>query len=119
MLESVLVGTVLGFLSGLGTGGGSLLILWLTMIRAMPQEQARMINLMFFLPSAVIACLFHWKQGELPFKKILPAVIAGSIMAGLFAWLAGSWDTHILKKGFGILLLFTGARELLYQPRKQ
>ena len=34
MLESlpviIIVGTVLGFLSGLGIGGGSLLIIWLT-----------------------------------------------------------------------------------------
>ena len=29
---SVLVGTVLGFLSALGIGGGSLLILWLTLV---------------------------------------------------------------------------------------
>ena len=36
MLESlpvaVIIGTVLGFLSGLGIGGGSLLILWLTAV---------------------------------------------------------------------------------------
>ena len=36
MLESLpvtlIIGTLLGFLSGLGVGGGSLLILWLTVI---------------------------------------------------------------------------------------
>ena len=52
MLDSLpvvlLVGTVLGFLAGLGVGGGSLLILWLTLIAQTPQEEARNINLLFF-----------------------------------------------------------------------
>ena len=46
---SLLAGAVLGFLSGLGTGGGSLLLLWLTMVVGMPQQDARMVNLLFYL----------------------------------------------------------------------
>ena len=58
MLESLpvtlLVATILGFLTGLGVGGGSLLILWLTIVLGMDQATARGINLLFFLPAAVI-----------------------------------------------------------------
>lgn len=118
MLESILIGSLLGLLSGLGTGGGSLLILWLTIGKAIPQDIARVINLMFFVPSALIACLFRWKQGNLVIKKVLPAIVAGSLTAGILAWCAGQWDTELLKKAFGILLLFTGVRELLYKPKK-
>ena len=116
MLESILIGTALGFLSGLGTGGGSLLILWLTIAKAIPHALARNINLMFFIPSALVACLYRWKQGRLEIKKILPAIIAGSISAGVLAWFSSQWDTDMLRKAFGILLLFTGVRELLYKP---
>ena len=56
---SLLVGTVLGFLSGLGIGGGSLLILWLTMVLDMEQSAARFVNLLFFLPSASVSCYFR------------------------------------------------------------
>ena len=122
MLESfsvsVLVGTVLGVLSGLGTGGGSLLILWLTLMLGMDQETARSINLMFFIPSALVACLFRWKQGRLDIKKVLPAIIAGSIASGLFTFLSRDMDTTILRKLFGGLLIVTGLRELLYRPKK-
>ena len=111
---ALLVGTVLGFLSALGTGGGSLLILYLTLLLSIPQTEARVINLLFFLPSAGIVSLFRWKQGHLKIKKILPAMIAGSITAGIFAFFSASWDVTILKKLFGILLLFTGFRELTY-----
>jgi len=122
MLESfsvsVLVCTVLGVLSGLGTGGGSLLILWLTLMLGMDQETARSINLMFFIPSALVACLFRWKQGRLDIKKVLPAIIAGSIASGLFTFLSRDMDTTMLRKLFGGLLIVTGLRELLYRPKK-
>lgn len=122
MLDSIpvviIVGTVLGVLAGLGIGGGSILILWLTLILGMPQQAARSINLLFFLPSAVIACIFRWRQGTLDFKKVLPAMIAGCLSAGFFSLLAALVDTEVLRKPFGIILLLTGLRELLYRPRK-
>ena len=118
-LVSILIGTALGILSGLGTGGGSLLILWLTLVLGMEQPEARAINLMFFIPSALVACLFRWKQGRLDIKKVLPAIIAGSIASGLFTFLSRSMDTVLLQKIFGGLLLLTGVRELMYKPKKK
>lgn len=123
MLESfpviLAVGTALGFLSGLGTGGGSLLILWLTLVLHMSQTDARSINLLFFIPSALIACLFRRKQGVLDFRKILPAIAAGCAAAALFSWVGLQLNTGLLKKAFGILLLFTGIRELTYKPKSE
>ena len=112
------IGAVLGFLSGLGVGGGSLLMLWLTLVLGLDHSVARDINLLFFLPAAAIASFFRWKQGALSFNKILPAVIAGCISAGLFACLSRHIDITLIKKLFGALLLATGLRELFYRPRK-
>lgn len=121
MLESLpvilIVGTVLGVLTGLGIGGGSLLILWLTVVLEMDPAAARDINLLFFLPSAVIACFFRWKQGLIPWKKIVPAIITGSIAAALFSMLSGYLDIRLLKKLFGGLLIITGLRELFYKEK--
>ena len=116
---AVAIGTVLGILSGLGTGGGSLLILWLGLVLGMEQPDARAINLLFFIPSALIACLFRWKQGRLDIKKMLPAIIAGSIVSGIFTFLSQDIDTGLLRKLFGGLLLITGVRELLYRPKRK
>ena len=122
MLESfpfiILVGTLLGFLSGLGIGGGSLLIIWLTVVLGMDHNSARSINLLFFLPSALIACIFRWKQGAIRWKKILPAMVSGCIAAALFSWLGGMFQIELLKKLFGGLLILTGLRELFYRPRE-
>lgn len=114
----LVIGALLGFLSGLGVGGGSLLMLWLTLVLGLEHSIARNINLLFFLPAAAIASFFRWKQGALSFKKILPAVIAGCISAGLFACLSRNIDIALIKKLFGALLLATGLRELFYRPRK-
>ena len=116
---SVCVGTLLGFLSGLGTGGGSLLILWLTLVLGMPQVQARIMNLLFFIPAALVACIFRWKQGRLDIRKVLPAICVGSAVSAFFSFISTTWNTDLLQKLFGFLLLFTGIRELLYQPKER
>ena len=115
----LITGCILGFLSGVGVGGGSLLMLWLTLVLNMPHHIARSINLLFFIPSALIASLFRWRQGDLKPAKIVPAIIAGCIAAALFSLMSQVIDTSLLKKLFGILLLFAGLRELMYKPRKE
>ena len=122
MLDSIpvalIIGSVLGILAGLGIGGGSLLMLWLTLIVGMPQHTAAGINLLFFIPSAIIASFFRWKQGALDIKRILPAMIAACISAGFCCVLRSYIPTELIKKIFGGLLLMTGLREIFYRPRK-
>jgi uncharacterized membrane protein YfcA len=112
------VSVVLGTLSGLGTGGGSLLIILLTLGLDMDHNTARTINLMFFLPAALIACYFRRKQQKLDFKKVFPAILSGTVTAAVFCLTANRIELKYLKKLFGLLLLYTGIRELLYRPRK-
>lgn len=123
MLESfsflLILSSLLGFLAGLGVGGGSLLILWLTLVSGMEQSQARIFNLLFFLPSAVVATLFRWKQGVVDVKMILPAVLAGCTAAAAFSILGRALDTTVLKKLFGGLLLLTGIKELTFRASKK
>lgn len=121
MLESLpvtlLVATGLGFLTGLGVGGGSLLILWLTAVLSWDPAAARGGNLLFFLPGAFLSCLLRKRQGQLPLKKLLPAVISGVIAAAVTAWVSAGLETGLLRKLFGALLLVTGVRELFYRPK--
>lgn len=118
MVVSVIVGILLGFLAGLGIGGGSLLILWLNFVLHLDPQTARGINLLFFLPSALAAIYFRRKQGAIDLKKISPAMIAGCAAALLFSWLGSNLDLELLKKLFGGLLILTGLRELFYKSRK-
>lgn len=113
----IIVGTVLGFLTGLGVGGGSLLIIWLTAVVGTDPATARGINLLFFLPGAFIAICFRRKQGAIKWNNVLPPAIAGCIAAAVFSWFSTVWDTEILKKVFGGILIAAGIRELFWKSK--
>lgn len=122
MLESfpiaVLIATVLGFLSGLGIGGGSLLMLWLTVVLNKDPATARCINLLFFIPSALVACIIRNRNGELDLRSPIPAILSGCICAAFGTFIGANMDTQLIKKFFGAILLVAGAKELFYRPRK-
>ena len=44
-------------------------------------------------------------------------MIVGAVIAGIVAYVSAGMDTQWLKKIFGILLLGTAVRELLYKPK--
>lgn len=115
---AILAGILLGYLAGLGVGGGSLLILWLTLVLHLEQATARSVNLLFFLAAAGAVSFFRWKRGTLSLRTLLPAILAGCCSAALFSWFGTKLDVHLMKKAFGVLLLLTGLRELCYRPRK-
>ena len=115
---AVAVGTLLGFLSGLGVGGGSLLVVWLTAVLATDPRLAQGMNLLFFLPAALCACFFHIRRKKLSWSLVLPAAGAGCLTAALGAFLAGRMDTDLLRKFFGGLLLLAGLSELFRRPKK-
>jgi uncharacterized membrane protein YfcA len=117
-MATVILGTVLGCLSGLGVGGGSLLMLWLTVFLGIAYPTARTINLLFFIPTALISCFFRRKQGALDLKRVLPAILFGVAAAAVTSILSSRFDMALLKKLFGGLLIITGLRELFYRPRK-
>lgn len=119
MLESLpiclLVGGVLGFLAGLGVGGGSLLILWLTLALGWEPQRASSVNLLFFLPAAAVSTAFRWKQGLPRGRGLILAIVSGCIAAWVFSLLRVRMDTQLLRRLFGLLLLATGVRELRYR----
>lgn len=117
-MVNVLIGAGLGFLSGLGVGGGSLLLLWLTLVTGVPQNEARVMNLMFFLPCALIATVFRWKQSKKDKRLLLTAAGAG-LAGALIGNLVGPMvDAELLKKAFGVMFILCGVRELRYRTGK-
>ena len=116
-LLSTAVASIMGMLAGMGVGGGSLLLLWLTQVALIPQQQAKLINLLFFLPAAIISSLFRRKQMVFEISMVIPGIVAGAISAGIFSILGCYLDIEMLKKLLGGLLIVTGIRELFYHPR--
>ncbi len=111
-IYSALAGLAAGILSGFGIGGGTLLLLWLTLWGGMDQLHAGSVNLLYFVCCALPALWGHTKHGMLEKRAVLwcaltgvPACIAGSLLA---VWL----DVTLLRRLFGGFLLLIGFREL-------
>lgn len=111
-LPGLLAGGIAGLLSAFGLGGGTLLLLWLTLFSGMPQQTAQAINLLYFLPVAAASLPSHFHNGYLKKAPILCAAAAGSLAAAAAALLATGLETELLRKCFGVYLLAMGALEL-------
>ena len=117
-LLNLSIATLMGFLAGMGVGGGSLLLLWLTQVAMLEQTQARLINLLFFLPAATVATFFRRKDHRIDKRAALSAAAAGCSAAIIFSYISYLLDVSILKMLLGGLLILTGIREIFYRPRK-
>ncbi len=115
-LLSVLAGAVTGVLSGLGLGGGTLLLIYMTAFAGLPQALAQGINLLYFLPAAGCALPSHAKNGYLDRRVILPAALTGLLTAGLASLAATALPVALLRRFFGFFLLCMGLSEL-FRPK--
>ena len=88
----------------LGLGGGGLLILYLTALAGMGQRQAQGINLVFFLPTALIGLFFHGKNGLVRWKTAWVCIPFGLLGIGAGAWLSRVLPSQLLGKGFAAFL---------------
>ena len=105
-------GLVCGVFSGLGIGGGTLLMVWMTAVMGMEQRMAQGINLLYFLPTAVCALIFHIKNRLIRWRVVIPVAITGCLTAAGAAFLATAIDATLLRKLFGGFLLLVGLNEM-------
>lgn len=107
-----LIGFCAGIISGMGIGGGTILIPALLFLVEISQHQAQGINLLYFIPTALVALFIHRKAGNLSGKVAKPLVLFGLVGAAAGAWLAVSLESALLRKLFGGFLFLMGVSEL-------
>ena len=111
MMQAV-VGALSGVIASMGLGGGFVLLIWLTLHDGMPQRQAQGINLLFFLPIALISVVMHLRSGLIDKRLVfamIPGGVAGAVLGALASQMVGN---DILRKIYAVFLLFFGLREL-------
>lgn len=97
-----------GIISAWGIGGGTLLLLIMTLFFGFDQRTAQGINLLFFLPTAFSALLVYRKKGFLHKSTICRAAPWAALGALAGSFLTLRLESSILEKPFGIFLLFSG-----------
>ncbi len=93
-------------------GGGTILILVLSVFMGIEQHIAQASNIIYFIPTSIVAIIVSTKQKLVNYKAGIPIAIAGSISAGVGAKLANIINSQSLKKYFGIFLGFIAILEI-------
>lgn len=108
----ILIGIISGIVSGSGMGGGTILILCLSLFLGIDQHVAQATNLIFFIPASITVILVNLKQKLIKWKDAIPITIAGIIGAIAGASISIKTDVQILKKYFGYFLLIIAIHEI-------
>lgn len=108
----VLIGLASGIISGMGIGGGTVLIPALTIFMGIEQKTAQAVNLVYFIPTAVIALVNHCKNNRVEKGAVLRIVIPGIIGAVIGSFIAMKVNSGMLRKCFGAFLGVMGCMEI-------
>ena len=111
-MTEVLIGIISGIVSGTGMGGGTILIFLLSFILGIEQHTAQATNLIFFIPTSIVAIIVNFKNKNINTKQAIIISIFGVLGAIIGANIAIYMDVKILKKGFGIFLIFVTINEI-------
>lgn len=107
-----LIGVLSGIVSGMGIGGGTILIPALTVFFGIDQQAAQNINLIYFIPTALMALTTHFKNGSVEKSVLWRIVLPGIIGAIIGSYIAVRIDALMLRKIFGFFLLAMGLLEI-------
>ena len=111
MIE-ILISLISGIVSGLGMGGGTILIFLLSNIIKIEQHTAQATNLIFFIPTSIMAIIINLKSKNINLKIAIIISLFGIIGAIIGSKIATNINVFILRKYFGIFLAIIAINEI-------
>ena len=111
-MGEILIGIVSGIVSGAGMGGGTILIFLLSFVMGVEQHIAQATNLIFFIPTSIVAIIVNLKNKNIDLKLATIISICGVIGAIIGANIAINIDVGLLKRFFGIFLAVVAINEI-------
>ena len=104
-MKEVIFGVIAGIIAATGMGGGTILILLLNLFGDIQQHMVQGINLVFFIPTSIVAIYMNIRHKTIDYKLSIVLIIFGIIGAICGSLLSFKIDNQNLKKYFGIFLL--------------
>lgn len=108
-----------GVLGGMGMGGGTVLIPLLSIFYSVAQHTSQAVNLISFIPMAVVALIIHIKNKLVKFSKILLIILPGVATCVLGCYLARAMSGDLLKRCFGGFLVLLSIFQFVAGFRKK
>lgn len=104
-MKEIIFGVVSGMIAATGMGGGTILILLLNLFGDIKQHMIQGINLVFFIPTSIVAIWMNIKHKTIDYKLAKPVIGFGMIGAICGSLLSFKIENQNLKKYFGIFLV--------------
>ena len=111
-MREVIIGLVSGVVSGTGMGGGTILIFLLTFMCGIEQHIAQATNLIFFIPTSIVAIIVNLKNKNIDMKLAVIITVFGVFGAIIGANLSVNTDMNLLRKCFGVFLAVIAIHEI-------
>ena len=111
-MEKILIGIVSGIFSGIGMGGGTVLIVLLTMFVGLEQHIAQATNLIYFVPTAISAIIVNYRNKNIDIKLAKTISIFGIIGAVIGAIISINLNVQKLRRVYGIFLIVIAIHEI-------
>ncbi|PKM81869.1 MAG: sulfite exporter TauE/SafE family protein [Firmicutes bacterium HGW-Firmicutes-14] len=106
-----LIGFIAGILSGLAVGGGTLLVPALVFLTGITQHTAQGVSLLSFIPTALVAVITHYRQGNVR-PRLAGYLIIGTVAGAVIGSMAAvNIPAPVLRKIFGVFLMTMGVYE--------
>lgn len=109
----IVSGLLSGVVAGMGMGGGTILIPVLTIFFSVTQVMSQGINLLAFLPCAIVSLIIHIKSKLVNFKIGLPIIFAGVLASVAASFLAVNTKNDTLQLFFAVFLLCVGLEQIV------
>lgn len=111
-MKEIIIGLISGIVSGTGMGGGTILIFLLVFMCGIEQHIAQATNLIFFIPTSIIAIIVNIKNKNIDIKLAIIITIFGILGAIVGANVSVHTDVNKLRKYFGIFLAVIAIHEI-------
>ena len=118
-ITALLAGLFSGIIGGMGLGGGAVLIIYLTVFRDTPQLQAQGINLLFFIPIALVAVIIYAFKKQIKWRVTLPIAAGGILGAAGGFFLTDFIGGSFTAKLFGGFLIILGLKEIFTKNKNR
>lgn len=111
-MKEFITGIISGTVSGTGMGGGTILILVLSIFLGIEQHTAQATNLVFFIPTSISAIIVSIKNKLIEWKIGITIAVSGIIGAIIGANISAKIQVKNLKTYFGIFLAIIAIYEI-------
>ena len=111
-IVALLAGLFSGIIGSMGLGGGAVLLIYLTLFADVKQQTAQGINLLFFIPIAVVSVIIYTTKGQIKWKTALKIAAWGLVGAVVGLTVTSYLGGEITAKVFGGLLVLMGVKEI-------